>query len=293
MFFFFNFSDSPFTELPAPKPIDLEAIGEFISDGATKRIHFGSTHANALKTAANGMVWLNLPFDEPLESIAKSWLKIKRFLYPPKNGSSFYRRIASEEERNAIASLIEELKDLVFLRDCLDLSIALSMHEYHTTDGNVVRTELGEHEYQVKYNTAKDTTANQAALTAEMQHRLDTLPFFKHADYIMAVPSSRPFMRNIINGLQGFSFSDISNQVAWTDKNGSLKDLNNPEKKLELINSWEITFAPELNLKGKTVLIVDDMYKSGVTMQYIAMKLKEAGAKRVFGICLCKALGNK
>ena len=34
------------------------------------------------------------------------------------------------------------------------------------------------------------------------------------------------------------------------------------------------------------------MYYSGVTMQYIAMKMKEAGAKRVFGMALVKSLGN-
>lgn len=35
------------------------------------------------------------------------------------------------------------------------------------------------------------------------------------------------------------------------------------------------------------------MYQSGLTIQFVAMKLKEAGAKRVFGITLVKALGNE
>ena len=47
-----------------------------------------------------------------------------------------------------------------------------------------------------------------------------------------------------------------------------------------------------LDIKDKTVLLVDDMYYSGVTMQYIALKMKETGAKRVFGMALVKSLGN-
>ena len=99
-------------------------------------------------------------------------------------------------------------------------------------------------------------------------------------------------MRDIIVGLDGFNFTDISDKVNWQNKNGSLKDVETAEEKLEMIQSWNLTFGADLDLKDKTVLLVDDMYYSGVTMQYIAMKMKESGAKRVFGMALVKSLGN-
>ena len=178
---------------------------------------------------------------------------------------------------------------MVFLRDTLDLSVALSMHE----SARDVRTVLGEHEYQVKYQSEKrDTSTDKAALQAELQKRLDELPYFKLADYICAVPSSKPFMRDLVANLTGFSFEDISEKVIWQNKNGSLKDVETADEKLDMIQSWGLTFAADLDLKDKNVLLVDDMYYSGVTIQFIAMKMKEAGAKRVFGMALVKSLGN-
>lgn len=42
----------------------------------------------------------------------------------------------------------------------------------------------------------------------------------------------------------------------------------------------------------QNILLVDDLYKSGLTMQYVAMMLKNAGCSRVFGLTLVKSLGN-
>lgn len=152
---------------------------------------------------------------------------------------------------------------------------------------------MGEHEYQVKYQSEnRDTSANKAALQTEIQKRLEELPFFKLADYICAVPSSKTFMRDLVAGLTEFSFEDISEKVSWQSKNGSLKDVETADEKLDMIQSWGLTFSADLDIKDKTVLLVDDMYYSGVTMQYIAMKMKDAGAKRVFGMALVKSLGN-
>jgi predicted amidophosphoribosyltransferase len=37
---------------------------------------------------------------------------------------------------------------------------------------------------------------------------------------------------------------------------------------------------------------MDDLYQSGTTMQFVAMKLKQAGARHVYGLALVKALSN-
>ena len=78
----------------------------------------------------------------------------------------------------------------------------------------------------------------------------------------------------------------------WENKSGSLKDVATAEEKLDMIQSWGLRFGEDTDLNGKTVLLVDDMYQSGVTLQYIAMRMKELGAKRVFGMTLVRSLGN-
>lgn len=275
------------------RKVDLDVIRAFIEDGGTKRINFANNQPTALKRAEDQKCvgWFNLPFEDTIESVLRSDLSLTKVLFtsPKALNNRVYRRIDTEEEFNAFSSFIEKYKDLVFLRDTLDLSVALSMHETEPD----VRTVFGEHEYQVKYQSEKkDTSADKAVLQSELQKRLEELPYFKMADYICAVPSSKPFMRDLVAGLTGFSFEDISEKVSWQSKNGSLKDVETADEKLDMIQSWGLTFGTDLDLKDKTVLLVDDMYYSGVTMQYIAMKMKESGAKRVFGMALVKSLGN-
>lgn len=274
------------------RKVDLEVIRAFIEDESPKRINFASYHANALRRVEGNkdvIGRLVLPFDEPFETICHSVTSMNKILFPSQFGNNFYRQIFSEDEYKILEAFIKQFRDLVFLRDTLDLSVALSMHE--TEPGK--RTILGEHEFMVKYRSEQlDTSVDKAALVAEMQRRLEELPYYKNADFICSVPSSKPFLKEIIRDLNGFNFTDISNKVSWENKSGSLKDVEIADEKLDMIQSWGLKIAGDLDLKGKTVLLVDDMYQSGVTMQYIAMLMKEAGAKRVFGMALVKSLGN-
>ena len=163
----------------------------------------------------------------------------------------------------------------------------------HESEPNV-RTTLGEHEYNLKYlSEYKDTKVDMAALAAEMQKRLEELPYFRYADFICCVPSTHPIMQDVILSLKGFGFVDISNQVSWVNKQGSLKNVETADEKLAMVQSWGLQISEEIDLKGKTVLLVDDMYQSGVSMQYVGKGLKEFGAKRVFGMALVKSLGNQ
>lgn len=274
------------------KAIDLDSIREFIEDTGTKRICFAFSHKNALRQTQGKDIagWLNLPFDEPFESIARHELGLNRVLFPPKSGVSYYRRIDTEAEFQKLEAFIEKYLDIVFLRDTLDLSVALSMHESEPN----VRTTLGEHEYNLKYQSENNNTqVDMAALMAEMQKRLEELPYFRYADYICCVPSDHPIMLGVISGLKGFDFVDISNQVSWVNKQGSLKNVVTAEQKLAMIQSWGLQISEDIDMKDKTVLLVDDMYQSGVSMQYVGMRLKEAGVKRVFGMTLVKSLGNQ
>lgn len=278
-----------FLELPPPKAIDIDRIREFISDTSVKRIHFATTHSSALSPFPDGKWYLKLPFKDSFEPIVKAKLQIHGSVLFTKDDK--YHRVIQKEEYEKFENLITEVKDIVFLRDCLDLSIALCLHETDPNSGE--RTELGEHEYQLKYHPGSpEASVAFGAITYELQSRLETLPYFKYADYIMAVPSSHTFLKEILQKLNGFGFTDISSQISWINKTRSLKELSNPNEKLDLIDTWGFKIDPNINLTGKSVLVIDDMYKSGITMQYIGMKLKDAGASRVFGICICKALGN-
>jgi len=43
---------------------------------------------------------------------------------------------------------------------------------------------------------------------------------------------------------------------------------------------------------GEVVLLVDDLYQSGASMNFVAMKLQEAGAKAILGVAIEKTVRN-
>ena len=46
------------------------------------------------------------------------------------------------------------------------------------------------------------------------------------------------------------------------------------------------------SLIGKKVILLDDMYQSGTTLNYIGRKILQAGARAVYGLTLVKSLSN-
>jgi len=54
-----------------------------------------------------------------------------------------------------------------------------------------------------------------------------------------------------------------------------------------------LEIAEGVDFEGKDIVLLDDLYMSGITLQYVAMKLKEAGAGKVYGLCLVKSFGNR
>lgn len=71
-----------------------------------------------------------------------------------------------------------------------------------------------------------------------------------------------------------------------------MKNADSLEDKLDALLDSHLVIADDVDLEGKSILLVDDLYQSGLTMQYVAMILKNAGCSRVFGLTLVKSLGN-
>lgn len=61
------------------------------------------------------------------------------------------------------------------------------------------------------------------------------------------------------------------------------------EKKLEVLKgSINVTSK----VQGRKLLLLDDLYQSGITMNYVAMLLVDAGAKKVYGLACEKTCSN-
>lgn len=177
---------------------------------------------------------------------------------------------------------------MVFLRDCLDMSLALSMNIIEDNE----RTHLGELEYQAKYRHNQDA---ENILKEECNKWIHILPFYASADYICAMPSKQSedsLPHRIVASLTDCGFKNISQSVYWQTKEREVKSARTIEEKLDILINSNLIIADDVNIQNKTVVLFDDLYMSGVSMQYVGMKLKEKGASRVLGLTIVKSRKN-
>lgn len=268
------------------KEISLDKIETLLDDQQAKRIHFATSHADSLKAPTdNNNGKISLPFNETIEPILSHSLSYEGTYLFKSQFRGFWRAFNSVDEYSAFKAMITEYENIVFLRDNLDLSLALSINKLE----NGERTKIGELEYQAKF---QDNEEAEAELTVLTQTWLEKLPFYSKADCICAMPCSDQgspgLPRRIVDKLVGFE--NISSQIPWTKKDKNLKDLDSVKAKLDALK--EFGLQVNMNLEGKNVILLDDLYMSGLSIQYVAMKLKQAGADRVFGLSIVKSWSN-
>lgn len=268
------------------KSITEDKIRDFAVDTNAKRICFSRTHKHAIWKTNDGVDMFTVPFGDSIGTL----LKEKTGVALKKSSKGKYYSKLSPEELEKVSSFIRLNSDVVFLRDLLDVSVALSLNyeddcETHTTVGLL--------EKNAKYANNEQDIEKLAALVDEY---INNNPLFKNADCICAVPSTNVGEENLPNKILGrltqFSGINISGGLEWTSKTENLKDAAGTDK-LEILKQSGFRISEDVDVKGKNVVLVDDLYMSGTTLQYIAMKLKEAGAAKVYGLCFVKSLSNK
>ena len=81
---------------------------------------------------------------------------------------------------------------------------------------------------------------------------------------------------------------DITGHFRFNGEKKSVKSASLDEK----WNPWEeaqLTFDG-IDITDKTIILIDDKYQSGTTIQYVAMKLQEFGAFQVYGLSMVKTM---
>lgn len=249
----------------------------------SRRICFATTHKQALKRSSKPLYvgTLNLPLCEGFSRI------FPYELFPvKKTKESVWRSIKSEAEYEEIETWINKQGQRVFIRDCLYTSIAMSFN-FIVPEGE--RTEIGELEYRAKNEQDRD------AIEKIIQYCSDTineLSIYRNADFICAVPPqpNKKFdlPSLIVSGIcQKIGKTDITNDFQFNGIKKPIKTANLNEKWLSWDNA-KVSFNS--NIENKTVILIDDKYQSGTTMQYIAMKLQEMGAYQVYGLSIVKTM---
>ncbi|MBF0343862.1 MAG: hypothetical protein HQL06_06485 [Nitrospirae bacterium] len=84
------------------------------------------------------------------------------------------------------------------------------------------------------------------------------------------------------------NLKDLSHLVVKTRKTSEAKDLPVTEK----LSAIKGSISVKEGVSGRKILLIDDLYQSGISTNYVAMLLLEAGAEKVFGLACEKTCRN-
>jgi hypothetical protein len=276
------------------KQISLARVIEY-REKKPKRFDLIGCHQDALsRVTVSGrpdiIAKFEVPFAETIRPIFEKETSLA--LFPSKfNDSSIWRYIQDENEFTRIQEWILAQGTRKFLRSCLDLSVALDYNIADVENGQY--TEIGALEHRAKSICDTEAVASLSSFCAEA---IQDLPYYRDAGLIVAVPTMSDKKYDLPSQIASRVSVDLKKKnltdcFVWDHaKQASLKDAKIDEK-------WAILEATGLRLNftisNKTdVILLDDKYQSGTTMQFVAMKLQEAGARFVYAISLVKTLGD-
>jgi predicted amidophosphoribosyltransferase len=200
-----------------------------------------------------------------------------------------WRSVQDEAEFTRIREWILAQGTRKFLRNCLDLSVALDYNIANLENGQY--TEIGDLEHRAK--SICDTEA-VAGLSSVCVEAIQNLPYYRDAELIVAVPPMSAKKYDLPSQVAAKISVDLKKKnltdcFAWDHSK------QKPLKGARIEEKWALLEPTGLRLNcpisnKSDVILIDDKYQSGTTMQFVAMKLQEAGARYIFGISLVKTL---
>ena len=231
-------------------------------------------------------------FDRAFPELAKNDWKVNA-----KVCATFFRRI-TDEDLDSVRRFIEAIRQCVVIGDLTQGSMALGYRAKPNAAGNLEPTDLGQLMRAAKpYNEPPTKQHHKAGQI--LAHRLcefvSSVPSFRYVDGFVPVPPSNP--RKEFSLPRGFVYLlakhtgklDLREAVRKSRITRELKNLPHKQKVEELMGSITVDAT---GVAGKSIVVVDDLYQSGLTLNYVAGELRRAGAKEVFGLAAVKTMRN-
>lgn len=245
---------------------------------------------------------LFLPFPETLKNAFKTMcVDVAHYAHTTEeNRCCIFLNSSQDDEGESVRKAkawIQTVGEYIAIRDCLALSYALDYT--FVTQGGIQggRTEVGDLCRRAKLYEGDRSYDLRAAdqLAERLVSFLREMDCYDSADCVVAMPSSLPkktfdlpryLAGKIASATEKENLCEGVRTVKQRKRLGKLP----VDEKLNALKGT--VHADGKEFTGKTVLIVDDLYQSGTSLNYVAMLLLAAGAKKVFGLACEKTLTN-
>jgi len=159
----------------------------------------------------------------------------------------------------------------------------------HYQPGGIIRTDYGELLYQAKYQGNSESVQNLMLIVQQSIRHIHALPISApqlNVDAVMAVP---------FYGVKDVSLPHLTADViAETLGIPNLSPIvvkirsTQPAKIAPIVNPTPFKILQELD--GSRILLVDDLFRTGSTLESVSTKIRASGAKSVTGFCITKAI---
>ena len=229
-----------------------------------------------------------LPFANTYENAFRSMCEIEFRAHPAKDGLLIIFLNGTGGDSEAPADAIEWVEKVgypVAMKDFLAISFALD-YDRHGGNPQEPQTEIGALRAQAKpYGDSAATAQTNQAADKLVEHCMKFLNNMGW-DCIVAMPPSDPLKtynlpRDLAKRIANeWGREDLSKHVTGKARN-SIKKVplaNKLDTLLGTINVAEGVFH------DRKVLLLDDLYQSGVSINYCGNLLLQAGAMKIFGL---------
>jgi hypothetical protein len=244
---------------------------------------------------------LVLPFANTYENAFECMCAVNAHPYHAKEDRLIIFLNGTEGDAEAPAEVVQWVEVVghpVAMKDFLAISFALD-YDRHGGNPQKPQTEIGLLRAQAKpyVGTAVTTQTKEAAnkLVEHCLRFLNAMTCYSSADCIVAMPPSDPSKTYNLPQYLATRIADewgrenLSKHVRTVKPRNSIKGVPLAEKLDTLLGTIEVDDGVFANRK---VLLVDDLYQSGVSMNYCALLLRQAGAKKIFGLACEKTCRN-
>jgi hypothetical protein len=204
---------------------------------------------------------------------------------------------ATDEQQAAIKALLGALAAALFLKDGLDECFALSLHMVLTEDGGFVRTPIAQLVREAKpYDTGWNPGSKEKAtkLAALLTDFIRIHPTYSRVPFVAAVPASNP---NKPFDLPTFLVEQIAAATGKEVVTASIRKTRptQPMKSFATLadkaaNIKNVFHVEPARVAGKEIILIDDIYQTGTSINEVTGALRAVGVRQVFGLTLTKTI---
>ena len=183
----------------------------------------------------------------------------------------------------------------VTIADDADESHALYLHSLpHPTNDPYEQefksTKMGNLVKQAKYGPASEKESAAQQLSKLMASWIVRHPRYMRAEVILPAPASNPYKAlDLPEFISRFLYDTFGYELAMCQKTWVTQQQKSLSQDPEALRA-NVTgaFRVDANLRGKDVIILDDLYGSGETLNELGRACREAGAQHILSLTATK-----